>query len=176
MSLVLIAIGIEGYQLVAHAHCLSGRTLPGSHRTTLGFGTAIAGDALSYLLACVCLHGSARAWPLLLVPLLAHLVYWCLLAFFRPLYLRIHDYRLPTIYSDNSMVRGKRVASFADAGFHLLALVLLAREVAWPAALSFAAAGLVAYAFVFAPGLLDAGVERRRAPERPTRIVQKEHA
>src|SRR5690242_12509830 len=58
MLLAVIAVVVEVYQVVAHAHCLTGRTLPQSHRGTLGFGVAIAGDALAYLLSCYCLHAA----------------------------------------------------------------------------------------------------------------------
>src|SRR5215471_3861738 len=102
LLLVVFAIGIEGYQFLAHVHCLTGRTLPASHRSTVGFGAAIGADALSYLLACICLYGTSALWLLLLVPLLGHLFYWCLLVFFRAFYSRIHDYRLRTIYADGS--------------------------------------------------------------------------
>ena len=67
MLFVVFAIGLEGYQFLAHVHCLSGRTLPASHRSTVGFGAAIAVDAFCYLLACVALHGSGASWQLLLV-------------------------------------------------------------------------------------------------------------
>lgn len=150
MSLVFLAIGLEVYQVVAHAHCWSGRTLPVSHRTTRGFGAAIAVDALGYALACVCLAGAGRAWTLLLFPLAAHLFYGGLLAFFRAFYMRIHDYRLDSIYSDAAFCRAKRVAALVDTGFHLLAVVLLARRAPTAATLSLIAAGLSIYWVVFA--------------------------
>ena len=151
MSLVVLAICVEAYQFLAHVHCLSGRTLPSSHRSTVGFGAAIAGDALSYLLACICLYASGSAWILLLLPLVAHLFYWCLLVFFRAFYARIHDYRLRTIYTDGSFCRAKLVASFLDASLHLVALVLLARRIPAPEAFAYASFGFLAYGRVFAP-------------------------
>ena len=149
MSLVFVAMGLEVYQVVAHAHCWSGRTLPLSHRTTRGFGAAIAVDALGYALSCACLAGSGRAWALLLIPLVAHLFYGCLLAFFRAFYMRIHDYRLGTIYSDATFCRAKQIASLFDTGFHVLAVVLLARHAPTAAALSLLMIGLASYWIVF---------------------------
>ena len=149
MSLVVFAIGVEGYQFLAHTHCLSGRTLPLSHRSTVGFGAAIAADALSYLLACIALRATGGAWVLLLLPLLAHVFYGCLLIFFRTFYSRIHDYRLRTIYADGSFCRAKLVASAVDTSAHFVALVLLARSVPAATAISLAAIGVIAYWLVF---------------------------
>lgn len=163
MSLVAFAIGLAVYQVIAHVHCLSGRTLPGSHRSTLGFGTAIFGDALSYLLSCVCLYASGGTWWLLLAPLLAHVVYGCLLAFFRPLYMRIHDYRRRTIYADGSLCRSKRVAALLDTSFHLLAVILLARQAPVAQAVSFAALGIAGYLFVFTPRARAAAASKPRS-------------
>jgi len=149
MSLVVFAIGVEGYQFLAHLHCLFGRALPDSHRSTVGFGAAIAADALSYLVACVALWATGGPWMLLLLPLFAHLVYGCTLVFFRAFYSRLHDYRLQTIYADGSFCRAKLVASVLDSSGHLVALVLLARSVSAATAVSLTALGVVAYMFVF---------------------------
>lgn len=151
MLLVVFAIGAEGYQFLAHLHCLTGRTLPASHRSTVGFGAAIAVDALCYLLACASLYGSGAMWLLLLVPLFGHLFYGSLIVFFRAFYSRIHDYRQPTIYTDGSFCRAKLVASIADAGSHLFALVLLTRRAPTAAALPLVAVGLLTYCLVFIP-------------------------
>ena len=165
MSLVVIAICVEAYQVVAHVHCLSGRTLPASHRNTVGFGAAILADALCYLLACICLHPSSGVWALFLVPLLAHLFYWGLLVFGRSVYLRIHDYRMRTIYADGSFCFSKQTAAFFDVSFHLLAFVLLARHLPASEAILLGAVGVVAYWFVFAP-----------ASQTSSRVVQDKHA
>lgn len=149
MSLLALAIGVEGYQFLAHLHCLSGRTLPLSHRSTVGFGAAIAADAGCYLLACLALRATGGAWLLLLLPLLAHLFYGCLLVFFRGFYSRLHDYRLGTIYADGAFCRTKLVASIFDTSAHLVALVLLARSASPATAISLAGIGLFAYWLVF---------------------------
>jgi hypothetical protein len=151
MSLVVLAIGLEAYQVVAHTHCVSGRTLPDSHRSTLGFGAAIVIDALAYLFSVVCLYASGGAWALLLPPLFAHVFYGCLLLFFRALYLRIHDYRMQTIYVDGAFRRSKGLAALLDTSFHLLALVLLIRQAPGLEALLVATSGVAAYLFVFRP-------------------------
>lgn len=152
MSLVVFALGFEVYQVVAHAHCAAGRTVPSSHRSTGGFGAAIAADALCFAVSGACLYFSgATAWAVLLLPLVAHLFYGSLLAFVRPFYLRLHDYRLPSIYSDGSFCRSKRIATLIDASFHLLAVFLLARQVPAIAVACFGAAGVVAYSAVFTP-------------------------
>jgi hypothetical protein len=178
MSLVVFAICVEGYQFLAHIHCLSGRTLPLSHRSTVGFGAAIAVDALCYLLACICLYRAGAAWTLLLLPLVAHLFYGSLLLFFRAFYSRIHDYRQRSIYADGSFCRAKLVASIGDASAHLVALVLLARLVPAATAIPFAALGLVAYLAVFAPSgtvrLIHAGLTRFRVPA-SARCVSSAH-
>jgi hypothetical protein len=164
MLFVVFAIGLEGYQFLAHVHCLSGRTLPASHRTTVGFGAAIAADALCYLLACVALHGSGASWQLLLLPLGAHLFYGSLLIFFRAFYARIHDYRRRTIYADGSFCRAKLAASIGDAGGHLFAFVLLARRAPTAIALPLAAVGLALYCLVFIP---------RRAPRESSVCIMR---
>lgn len=147
--ITFIAIGLELYQVAAHAHCLFGRILPRSHRSSRGFAIAIACDILSYVLTCVCLFASGRVWTLFLVPLLAHLIYECWFLFFPTFYSRIHDYRLPTIYSDRSMYRPKQLAALLDTSFHLLAVVLLLRHAPGVTALALALVGIVAYWFVF---------------------------
>lgn len=163
MLFLVFAIGVEGYQFLAHVHCLSGRILPASHRTTVGFGAAIAADALCYLLAFACLYGSGTAW-LLLVPLFGHIFYWCLLVFFRGFYSRIHDYRQRTIYADGSFCRAKLVASIADASGHLFALVLLARRAPTAMALPLVAVGFVLYCLIFIP---------RRAPRESSVCIMR---
>lgn len=149
MSLVVIAICVEGYQFLAHVHCLFGRTLPDSHRSTVGFGAAIAVDALCYLVACIALRAAGGAWMLLLLPLFAHLFYGGLLVFFRAFYSRIHDYRRETIYADGSFCRAKFVASLFDTSAHLVALVLLARTVPTPTGMALSTLGLITYLVVF---------------------------
>jgi hypothetical protein len=149
MSLVVLVIGFEVYQVLAHAHCFVGRTLPDSHRHTAGFATAIFGDALAYLASGICLYTVGGPWQLLLVPLLAHVGYWCLLVFRRSLYLRIHDYRQRTIYIDGAFNRSKRVAALLDTIFHLLAVLLLAQKAPGIATAGLAAAGVAAYFLVF---------------------------
>jgi hypothetical protein len=149
MSLVILAIAVEGYQFLAHIHCLFGKTLPDSHRSTVGFGAAIAVDALSYFVACAALWATGGPWMLLLLPLFAHLFYGSLLLFFRAFYSRIHDYRQRSIYADGSFCRAKLVASFFDTSAHLVALVLIARNVSAATAISLSLVGLIAYVFVF---------------------------
>ncbi len=149
MSLVVFAIGVEMYQVLAHVHCFSGRTLPDSHRSTLGFGAAILGDVLSYFFSTVLLYTAGAQWWWLLAPLLAHVFYWCLLVFYRSLYMRIHDYRMRTIYADGTFARSKRIAALLDTCFHVLAFVLLARQAPALVSLGFAAVGLVGYLSVF---------------------------
>ena len=172
MSLVVLAIGLEVYQVLAHIHCLSGRTLPGSHRTTLGFGAAIVGDAGSYLASSIALYLAGGPWALLLAPLFAHVFYGCLLVFVRAVYLHLHDYRLPTLYADGAFCRAKLGAAVLDTGFHLLAVALLATVAPVAAGLAFAVAGVGAYLVVFtralasgAPVPMHVGAaERRTAP------------
>ena len=176
MSLVVIAIGLEVYQFVAHVHCLSGRTLPDSHRSTRGFGAAILVDALSYLLSSACLYASGGPWTWLLLPLLAHVFYGSLLVFFRSRYVSIHDYRMRTIYADGAFCRSKRIASVFDTSFHLLAVVLLARYAPAPPALFVAAVGVVGYFFVFPPAPLEEPVRRLRSGEAGARVVRDKHA
>jgi hypothetical protein len=148
--LVVLVIGFEVYQVLAHTHCLVGRTLPDSHRSTVGFAAAIFGDVLAYLASGICLYSAGGPWQLLLVPLLAHVGYWCLLVFFRSLYLRIHDYRLRTIYLDGSFTHSKRVAALLDTMFHLLAVGLLAQKAPPIAASCCALLGITLYLLVFA--------------------------
>jgi hypothetical protein len=176
MLLVFIALGLEVYQVVAHVHCLAGRTLPASHRSTVGFGAAISGDALSYLLSGIGLYVSGGPWALLLLPLLGHVFYLCLLVFFRPFYVRIHDFSQQTIYTDRSFVRAKTVAGVFDASFHLLAVVLLARYAPAAETVSLAALGVVGYFFVFNPGAFEAGARKPRSSAVTTRVVQDKHA
>src|SRR6478735_4789005 len=170
LAVFAIAIAVEVYQVVAHAHCLAGRTLPQSHRSTLGFAVAILGDALAYLLSCYCLYTAGVGWELMLFPMFAHVFYWVLLVFLRTLYLRIHDYRMQSIYTDGSFRRSKSVAAGLDTSFHLLAVVLIGRALPAPAVLCAAAVGGAGYLMVFRPTLVEGLLRRVRSTARPAPV------
>ena len=109
-------------------------------------------------IALVASPGATWAWLLLLLPLVAHLFYFALVLFFRPFYLRIHNYRMATIYTDGSFRRSKRIAGIFDAAFHLFALALLLAHARAAEALSLTAGGVAAYWFVFTPSAAPAPV------------------
>lgn len=151
LLLAVLAIGIETYQLFAHAHCDVGLEVPKSHRSSRGFGTAILVDALSSAVACLYLFLVGDRWWLLLLPIAGHLFYGSVFAWVRGFYMTVHDYRLPTIYADNSYRRLKRTLTTIDAAFHLLAVVLLVPHVPGLVALTAATAGALSFVAVFSP-------------------------
>lgn len=174
LLLAVIAIGIEAYQVIAHTHCDLGGTVPKSHRNLFGFGIAIVLDAVSTAVACTYLYLSGGMWWLLILPILGHVFYGFVFAFARGFYMRIHDYRLETIYADNSYRRFKRAMTALDASFHLMAVILMVVQVPALLTLCAASAGGIIYLGVFSPGLVELVRKARPVIVGPIRSERRE--